>query len=185
MNELVNTMVQDDPSKRPTMDVVVSHFEEVRSSLGSWKLRSRVTPRSEWLIVRPWRAAPHWGRRVSYIINGTPAIPSDIRDRTTMTGRSHQESILSPHLCFGRRVIRRLRDHARSKPTPHKGRTSAREGGQETIHKSGRSSTSSLPKSAFVQKIIHRVRNYFRSKHTRHKGTTSTTEDCYDDPEKV
>ncbi|KIK55648.1 hypothetical protein GYMLUDRAFT_175179 [Collybiopsis luxurians FD-317 M1] len=38
--ELISDMTHDDPTKRPTMDEVVSYFEKIRQSLSWWKLHS-------------------------------------------------------------------------------------------------------------------------------------------------
>ncbi|KZT29111.1 hypothetical protein NEOLEDRAFT_1057150 [Neolentinus lepideus HHB14362 ss-1] len=72
---LVSDMVQDDPSKRPTMDEVVSRFETIRKSLSSWKLRSRIAERDELAIIEFYRAIIHWRRRIGYFIRRIPAVP--------------------------------------------------------------------------------------------------------------
>ncbi|KAJ3489305.1 hypothetical protein NLI96_g2211 [Meripilus lineatus] len=54
MNELVADMVQADPTKRPTMDVVVKRFEKTRLSLSGWKLMKRLRKPEEdqlWLLT--------------------------------------------------------------------------------------------------------------------------------------
>ena len=43
MEHLVTDMVQNDPTKRPTMDEVVTRFSEIRGKLNTWKLRSGIT----------------------------------------------------------------------------------------------------------------------------------------------
>ena len=45
MEHLVTDMVQNDPTKRPTMDEVVTRFSEIRGDLNTWKLRSVITRR--------------------------------------------------------------------------------------------------------------------------------------------
>ncbi|KAJ7223890.1 hypothetical protein B0H12DRAFT_1030882, partial [Mycena haematopus] len=45
---LVNDMVKDDPTKRPTADEVVVRFAEIQKGLSSWKLRSRVLGKREY-----------------------------------------------------------------------------------------------------------------------------------------
>ncbi|KAJ7748427.1 hypothetical protein B0H16DRAFT_1553380 [Mycena metata] len=47
MRPLVSDMVQSDPAKRPTIDEVVSRFQEIHSRLSWWKLRSRVVKKTE------------------------------------------------------------------------------------------------------------------------------------------
>ncbi|KAI0253541.1 hypothetical protein BJV78DRAFT_1122973, partial [Lactifluus subvellereus] len=44
---LIADMVQEDPTKRPTMDEVVTHFAEIKGKLSTWKLRSRMARRNE------------------------------------------------------------------------------------------------------------------------------------------
>ncbi|KAJ7467099.1 kinase-like domain-containing protein [Mycena latifolia] len=71
---LVGDMVQDDPSKRPTIDEVVARFEKIQRGLSSWKLRSRVvkTTESPWHLIR---RTSHLLRRIGYILRRVPAIP--------------------------------------------------------------------------------------------------------------
>ncbi|KDQ55741.1 hypothetical protein JAAARDRAFT_37166 [Jaapia argillacea MUCL 33604] len=76
MEPLVVDMVQDDPTKRPTMDEVVARFATIVSSLSSWKLRSRVVGRKDNAILGAYRTVTHWARRVSYIVRRVPAIPT-------------------------------------------------------------------------------------------------------------
>ncbi|KAG2081949.1 hypothetical protein BD769DRAFT_1683513 [Suillus cothurnatus] len=47
LKALVDDMVNDDPRKRPTMEVVVERFESIRQQLRTWKLRSRVISQDE------------------------------------------------------------------------------------------------------------------------------------------
>jgi hypothetical protein len=76
MAPLVADMVQDDPLKRPTMDEVVSRFEDIRQRLSSWKLRSRVYNQKDHPIVGFFRSIGHWTRRIVFIINRVPPTPS-------------------------------------------------------------------------------------------------------------
>ncbi|KAJ6590337.1 hypothetical protein B0H10DRAFT_2091226 [Mycena sp. CBHHK59/15] len=75
MKKLVDDMIQEDPTKRPTSSEVLSRFKEIKAGLSSWKLRSRVVHRRK--IIFPldqlWR---HWHLRMGYIFRGTPSIPS-------------------------------------------------------------------------------------------------------------
>jgi hypothetical protein len=53
-------MFQDDPAKRPTIDEVVSHFDDIQHGLSSWKLRSRVIKISDNGLVVCFRGIGHW-----------------------------------------------------------------------------------------------------------------------------
>jgi hypothetical protein len=68
-------MVQDDPDKRPTMNVVVKRFNLIRQHLSTWKLRSRVAVKDEGLFDALYRGATHWRRRITFIVKHTPAVP--------------------------------------------------------------------------------------------------------------
>ena len=76
MNDLVADMTQDDPTKRPNMDEVVARFEEIRKSLSSWKLRSRLVRRKDNALVGVFRSFAHWTRRIGFILRRVPAIPT-------------------------------------------------------------------------------------------------------------
>ncbi|KAJ6461161.1 kinase-like domain-containing protein [Mycena vitilis] len=76
MKKLVSDMVQDDPTKRPDIDEVVARFDKIQRRLSSWKLRSRVVKEGEITPVHLGRVARHWWRRVKFILNRVPAIPS-------------------------------------------------------------------------------------------------------------
>ena len=75
MEALVGDMVQDDPTKRPKMDEVVTRFREIKRKLSSWKLRSRIVRRDEIWPVAVWRSACHWYRRIGYVLGRKAAIP--------------------------------------------------------------------------------------------------------------
>ncbi|OSD07008.1 hypothetical protein PYCCODRAFT_1449738 [Trametes coccinea BRFM310] len=75
MKPLVDDMVQDDPSKRPTIDDVAARFDILLGSLWWWKLRSRLRRWNEHWIERPFRVCAHIFRTVYYIITCTPALP--------------------------------------------------------------------------------------------------------------
>jgi hypothetical protein len=68
LQERVLNMVQDNPSKRPTMDEVVRRFDVIRRGLSSWKLRSRIIPRDEHAIEVMFRGLGGLTRRVKYIL---------------------------------------------------------------------------------------------------------------------
>ncbi|KAJ7267690.1 kinase-like domain-containing protein [Mycena haematopus] len=73
MRPLVNDMVQDDPTKRPTIDEVVARFAEIQKGLSSWKLRSRVLGKREYPYL-PQRVVGHWYRRIRSIILRVPVL---------------------------------------------------------------------------------------------------------------
>jgi hypothetical protein len=76
MEGLIKDMVQDDPTKRPTMDEVVARFEVISKKLSGWQLRSRISPRDESFTLGLFRAVPHIAQTVTYISRGLPAVPS-------------------------------------------------------------------------------------------------------------
>jgi hypothetical protein len=75
MEPLVTDMVQNDPTKRPTMDEVITRFSEIRRKLSAWKLRSRISRKNELWPVTAWRSVSHWCRTVSYVLGRKAAIP--------------------------------------------------------------------------------------------------------------
>ncbi|KAJ7144700.1 kinase-like domain-containing protein [Mycena filopes] len=77
MRPLVNAMIAEDPTKRPTMDEVAERFVVIRRRLNFWKLRSRVVKASD--LPFPFsivRILKHWHRRIGYILHRVPAIPT-------------------------------------------------------------------------------------------------------------
>lgn len=76
MKPLIMDMVQDDPSKRPTINEVVQRFDKIRSSLSAWKLRSRVVHRKDSYIFGFFRTIRHAYRTYTFIYKGIPALPS-------------------------------------------------------------------------------------------------------------
>ena len=75
MKVLIADMVQEDPTKRPTMDEVVARFSEIRNKLRTWKLRSRLVRKKEILPVKVWRTVGHWYRTAGYVLSRKAAIP--------------------------------------------------------------------------------------------------------------
>jgi hypothetical protein len=75
MEQLVAEMVQTDPTKRPTMDEVVTQFSEIRGKLSAWKLRSRIARKNELWPVTAWKSVSHWCRTVGYVLGRKAAIP--------------------------------------------------------------------------------------------------------------
>ncbi|KAJ7092040.1 kinase-like domain-containing protein [Mycena belliarum] len=77
IHELVADMCQDDPAKRPTMDVVVERFSRIRAGLSLWKLRSRfVQSYKRPVAMQIIRSAMHWAQQLYYIARHLPAIPT-------------------------------------------------------------------------------------------------------------
>lgn len=66
MEPLVADMVQDDPTKCPKTDRVVTHFREIEGKLSTWKLRSRIDRRDEIWPISVWRSIGHWYRTIGY-----------------------------------------------------------------------------------------------------------------------
>ncbi|KAN0140579.1 Protein kinase-like domain containing protein [Lactarius tabidus] len=75
MQPLIADMVQEDPTKRPNMDEVVTRFAEIRKRLSSWKLRSRMARNIELWPVAAWRSVAHWFRTMGYVLARKAAIP--------------------------------------------------------------------------------------------------------------
>ncbi|KAG1753331.1 kinase-like domain-containing protein [Suillus lakei] len=75
LKSLIDDMVQDDPSKRPTMEQAVERFDSIRENLSTWKLRSRVTARDEGPFEHAYHGAAHWRRRIGFIVKRVSAIP--------------------------------------------------------------------------------------------------------------
>ncbi|KAJ6507289.1 kinase-like domain-containing protein [Mycena vitilis] len=70
---LVADMVNDDPSKRPTMDEVVDRFEDAVQKLSIWKLRSRVAKDKHHIGFL--LSISHWIRKVRLVLGRYPEIP--------------------------------------------------------------------------------------------------------------
>ena len=76
MTELVRDMVQDDPARRPTIDVVVQRFAGIKKALPWWKLRSRLVEPKERLSYKIWHHVKSAARALGYLVTFRPAIPS-------------------------------------------------------------------------------------------------------------
>jgi hypothetical protein len=68
-------MVNDDPLKRPTMDIAVARLESIVQGLSSWKLRSRVAHRKDLWMRGMVREAVHWYRCAGFAVRRVPAMP--------------------------------------------------------------------------------------------------------------
>ncbi|RDB25045.1 hypothetical protein Hypma_007489 [Hypsizygus marmoreus] len=75
MHELVADMVQDDPKARPTMDQVVSRFNDIVLGLSTWKLRGRVASVDERRVRGTLRSIAHWTKQLRFMARRIPAIP--------------------------------------------------------------------------------------------------------------
>jgi len=75
LEPLVADMVQDDPTKRPKMDEVVTRFLETKGKLSAWKLRSRIARQEEIWPLTAWRSVRHWCRTIGYVVGRKAAIP--------------------------------------------------------------------------------------------------------------
>ena len=75
MAPLIADMVQEDPSKRPTMGEVTARFSEIRTGLNTCKLRSRMARKKEFWPVTAWRTVNHWTRTVGHVLARRAAIP--------------------------------------------------------------------------------------------------------------
>ncbi|KAF8509611.1 kinase-like domain-containing protein [Hysterangium stoloniferum] len=75
MGPLIADMRQDDPSKRPTIDVVVSRFDSIRRSLRISLLRSRVIARDEIRGLGWFFDLIHFFRSLRFILLQIPPVP--------------------------------------------------------------------------------------------------------------
>lgn len=75
MQDLVSDMVQNDPTKRPTIAEVESRFEELSSQLSSRKLRSRLIHRGEDGFTRAVLGTMHFFRTARLIVMRYPPVP--------------------------------------------------------------------------------------------------------------
>ncbi|KAI0069907.1 hypothetical protein K474DRAFT_1609666 [Panus rudis PR-1116 ss-1] len=76
LEALVRDMVQDDPSKRPTMDEVVKRFDEIIRRIPWWKLRSRLADKDETGEKRFIRTVHHYYRTTGHILTFRRALPT-------------------------------------------------------------------------------------------------------------
>lgn len=71
-------MVQDDPSKRPTIDEVVERYDAIRRSLSWWTLRSRIqyVDEDEFLFLSSFRAIKHLFHTSIHLLTFRSAVPT-------------------------------------------------------------------------------------------------------------
>ncbi|KAG2361538.1 hypothetical protein BDR07DRAFT_1610104 [Suillus spraguei] len=75
LKPLVDDMVQDNPSGRPTMEAIVKRFDSIRQTLSTWKLRSRVISVEDGVLENMYYGTAHWRRRIGFILRRVSAIP--------------------------------------------------------------------------------------------------------------
>ncbi|KAH9937744.1 hypothetical protein B0H21DRAFT_813082 [Amylocystis lapponica] len=72
---LVAAMVQDDPQKRPTIDEVISRFDEIRRGQPPFKFRKRLVRKRDSSIKRMFLGLVHVFRTASYLVRRLPPVP--------------------------------------------------------------------------------------------------------------
>jgi len=75
METLIADMTQKDPTKRPTMDVVVERFAEIRRDMSSWKLRARLARKRDNAAKWMFFGFVHIFRTASYVVRRLPPVP--------------------------------------------------------------------------------------------------------------
>ncbi|KAJ8515361.1 hypothetical protein ONZ45_g7197 [Pleurotus djamor] len=75
LKPLVADMTQSDPTKRPTIGQVIERFEEIRSKLSTWTLRSRVIEVNESYFSKVYRGIGHWKRKFLFVLRNVPPVP--------------------------------------------------------------------------------------------------------------
>ncbi|KAF9253995.1 hypothetical protein L218DRAFT_667940, partial [Marasmius fiardii PR-910] len=73
---LISDMTQDDPTKRPKMEEVVSRFADIVKGLSELKLRSQTRGYYESKFGRLKAASAHWPRQLYNVAVRVPAIPT-------------------------------------------------------------------------------------------------------------
>ena len=67
LRPLVADMVRDEPSARPSMDIVVDQFAAIRRGLSERSLRSRVASKMEFFVVGLVCELFHWVRQLEEV----------------------------------------------------------------------------------------------------------------------
>ncbi|KAH9937743.1 hypothetical protein B0H21DRAFT_758128 [Amylocystis lapponica] len=78
---LVEAMVQDDPHKRPTIDQVVTQFDDILRGISPLKLRKRLAQKQDSIMKRVILDIFHVFRTASYVVRRLPAIPDYTHSR--------------------------------------------------------------------------------------------------------
>ncbi|EIW83457.1 hypothetical protein CONPUDRAFT_53400 [Coniophora puteana RWD-64-598 SS2] len=75
LRNLSKDMMQEDASKRPTIDEAVRRLQDLIQGLSAWKVRSRASKRHGNLFIGLGRVVKHWPDRIVYIYSHKPAVP--------------------------------------------------------------------------------------------------------------
>ncbi|KAL6303554.1 kinase-like domain-containing protein [Sparassis latifolia] len=76
MSELVAGMVHKEPVKRPTIDQVISRFDDIWLPLSTRKLRSELVRKQDDLLLRFFKKIRHVYRTVGYVARRLPPLPT-------------------------------------------------------------------------------------------------------------
>ena len=76
MRELIDTMTDENPEKRPTIEEVIEKFNEILSLLSTIKLRSPIISKKDPIIFSIFRHARQLTRTLTYVIQRMPAVPA-------------------------------------------------------------------------------------------------------------
>jgi hypothetical protein len=75
MEELINSMTNEDPASRPRIEDVLQNFARIRRSLSEGKLRSTMTSKETPKVLAVIQQVRHSVRTVRYMVSRRPAIP--------------------------------------------------------------------------------------------------------------
>ena len=75
MENLINSMTNEDPAKRPRIEEVLQTFARIRRSLSKAKLRSAIISRKAPKVFVVVQRAMHSIRTMKYILSRLPSIP--------------------------------------------------------------------------------------------------------------
>jgi hypothetical protein len=94
MEDLINSMTQEEPARRPQIEEVLEKFTSIRRSLRVAKLRSPIISRKALKLFGVIKRARHSVRTVEYIVSGRPAIPDPYA-----SVKSGKGNLLTPDVC--------------------------------------------------------------------------------------
>jgi hypothetical protein len=77
MEDLINGMTLDDPTKRPRIEEVLEKFALIRASLSKGKLRSPITSKEVPKISLVFQWTRQFLRTTRYVVSRHPAIPDE------------------------------------------------------------------------------------------------------------
>jgi len=75
MEDLINSMTHDDPTKRPQIEEVLQRFIKVRESLSKGKLHSPIVSRKVLKFIGVVQRARQSIRTFQYLLSSRPSIP--------------------------------------------------------------------------------------------------------------